>query len=60
MMVKNKGFRPFREAARNEADQLTAAMEDYLEMIYRLQQENQNLRSDIEGLDCENWRLKVF
>ena len=43
-MVENKGFRPFREAARNEADQLTAAMEDYLEMIYRLQQENQTLR----------------
>lgn len=43
-MAENKGFRPFREAARNEADQLTAAMEDYLEMIYRLQQENQTLR----------------
>lgn len=43
-MVENKGFRPFREAARNEEDQLTAAMEDYLEMIYRLQQENQTLR----------------
>ena len=25
-MAENKGFRPFREAARNEADQLTAAM----------------------------------
>ena len=43
-MVENKGFRPFREAARNETDQLTAAMEDYLEMIYRLQQENRTLR----------------
>ncbi len=46
-MEENKGFRPFREAVRNEADQLTAAMEDYLEMIYRLQQENQTLRVSV-------------
>ena len=31
--MKSNGFRPFRESVRNEADQLTAAMEDYLEMF---------------------------
>ena len=42
--MRNNGFRPFREAVRNEADQLTAAMEDYLEMLYRMQQKKQTLR----------------
>ena len=45
--MKSNGFRPFRESVRNEADQLTAAMEDYLEMLYRMQQKNQSLRVSV-------------
>lgn len=42
-MGKN-GYQTFRETIRNDEDQLTAAMEDYLEMLYRMHNEAQPLR----------------
>lgn len=42
--MKKEGFCTFREGARHEEDQLTASMEDYLEMLYRMKQNQHSLR----------------
>lgn len=43
-MDKSKDFYTLKGYARMEQGQITAAMEDYLEMIYRMDQEHKELR----------------